>query len=89
MLKNIRNSQEPYSSNGSCLALKCGTPASYNQKYAQKVVASAIKYRNNVLSSTAWSAGFKFAAGAGVTNIATGMWTKAGLLPNAPTYAFW
>ena len=60
-----------------------------NQKYAQKVVASAIKYRNNVLSSTAWSAGFKFAAGAGVTNIATGMWTKAGLLPNAPTYAFW
>ena len=35
MLKNIRNSQEPYSSNGSCLALKCGTPASYNQSYAQ------------------------------------------------------
>lgn len=60
-----------------------------NQQYAQKVIASTISTRNNIFSSTTWGASFRFAAGSGVSNGVTGIYSSWGLFPDAPTWKPW
>ena len=60
-----------------------------NQQYAQKVIAATISSRNNTFASTAWVASFRFAAGTGISNGATGKYSSLELFPNAPTWKPW
>ena len=60
-----------------------------NQKYAQKAVASALRYRNNLYATTAWTASARFAAGCGVSNGITGWYSKLGWFSDMPSWKLW
>lgn len=60
-----------------------------NQKYAQKVIAAAISSRNDLFVNTALVASARFAAGTGVSNVGTGMWSRHSLFSNVPEWKPW
>ena len=60
-----------------------------NQKYAQKVIETTIRSRNNTLASTAVVSSFRFAAGSVVSNGFSGFYSKVGLFSNVPTLKPW
>ena len=47
-----------------------------NQVYAQKAIASMTSYVHNFLSVETWAASVKFAAGCGMTNVATSFYSE-------------
>ena len=57
-----------------------------NREYAQKVIASATRTRNNTLALSAWSGSAKFSLGLGVSNGLVRGWQKLNLFPDALTW---
>lgn len=56
-----------------------------NREYAQKVIASAARTRNNTLALSAWSGSANFSLGLGLSNGIMAGWQKLQLFPDVPT----
>ena len=60
-----------------------------NQQYANKVIASTIRSRNDVLSSAALISSSRFAAASGAANGGMEAYRGVELLPDAPAWKPW